>query len=131
MDLQQNSVWSGQSTKDLQNSTRALLATFKKSVYPVCRILKINNKWKSQKKARGDFYVGPKRRIRLKLTLSRLFTCSSEIPNLFQRWQFEILDRKFQNFKNIACSMLRFFTKWCNKNVAPFSGHDNFFLMWC
>ena len=56
----------------LQNLTEALLATFKKSVYPVSGIFEDQLLIKKQKKERGDFYLVPKRRIWLKLTFSNL-----------------------------------------------------------
>ena len=62
-------------------------------------------------------------RIWLKLTLSSLFNTLIKNPNLFQRCQFEILNRKILDFKNIAGIILQSFTNYCNKNVAPFSGH--------
>ena len=65
---------------------------------------------KKPKKAHGDFYVGKKGRIWLKLTFSSLLKNSSKIPDLFQRCIFEIFNRKFQNFKNIACSIMQSFT---------------------
>ena len=73
MDLQQNRVWSGQSTTDLQNLTRALLATFKKVFVSGMRDFEDQRLMKKPKKAHCDFYVVPKRRIRLKLTFSSLF----------------------------------------------------------
>jgi len=53
-----------------QNVTQALLAKFKKSVYPVCGIFEDQF---LMKKPHGDFYLVPKRRIWLKLTFSNLF----------------------------------------------------------
>ena len=48
-------------------------------------------------------------------------TRSSEIINLFQRWHFEIFVRPFKK-----CSLSQFFTCLCNKNIATFSGCDDF-----
>ena len=67
-----NRVWSGQSTPVLQSLTRALLATFKKSVYLYVGFEDQLLIKKRTKKAHGDFYVTPKRRIWLKLKLSSL-----------------------------------------------------------
>ena len=52
---------------------------------------------------------------------------SSAILDFFWGWHFlRYFVNIFQNKKNIACSMFNV-TNWRNKNVAPFSGSDNFF----
>ena len=74
------------------------------------------------------FHVDPKRWFWPKIQKKLLFlACSSERINLFQRCHFLDIFRQFQKSINIACSMSESVTNGCNKNVTPFSGHDDFF----
>ena len=92
------------------------------------RGFKINFSWKSQEKnyTRCIFFaIGPKPWVWLKFTLSSLSSTLIWNTKLVRKVAFS---RYFvDQFRNIACSMSQSVTKWCNKNVGPYSGRDHLF----
>ena len=74
------------------------------------------------------FNESPKRLILIKFIFSRLSSTLIWNAKLIQKVAFPTIFRRFQKFKNIACSMSQSVTKCCNKNVAPYSGRDKISL---